>query len=125
MPQPPTISDAEWHVMQVLWQDAPRTAADVVEALAADHDWHPRTVKTMLGRLVGKGVLAFTRDGKRYLYRPAVTRDAAIREQVRSLRDRAFDGATGSMLAYLVRHNRLSRDDLNELKRLLDEEETA
>jgi predicted transcriptional regulator len=125
MPQPPTISDAEWRVMQVLWQDAPRSAADVVEALAADHDWHPRTIKTMLNRLVGKGALAFTRDGKRYLYHPAVTRDAAIREEVRSLRDRAFDGAAGPMLAYLVRHNRLSPGDLDELKRLLDEEQTA
>ncbi len=107
--------------MNVLWESSPLGASEVVDALASQHDWHPRTIKTMLNRLAKKGALTFTRDGKRYLYRPAVTREEAVRHEVRSLRDRVFDGAAAPMLAYLVNQQKLSPDELDELKRILDE----
>ena len=122
MHQSPTISDAEWHVMHVLWEQSPRTAVDVVDALAPKHDWHDRTIKTMLNRLVKKGALSFAKEGKRYLYEPAISRDQAVRDQVHSLRDRVFEGAAAPMLTYLVKQKNLSKDELTELKRILDEQ---
>lgn len=117
------ISDAEWRVMQVLWDRSPLTAGEVVESLADTCDWSPATVKTMLGRLVKKGVLAYEQDGKRYLYRPAVTREDAVKRESRSFLDRVFDGAAGAMLAHFVRGQKLTRRELNELRRLLEEKE--
>lgn len=117
----PTISDAEWRVMQVLWGKSPRTAADVVDVLADKQNWRPRTVKTMLNRLVKKGALTFEQDGKRYLYQPAVTREQAVRHEVGTLRDRVFDGAAAPMLSYLIEQQDLSREQIDELKRILDE----
>ncbi len=65
----PNISDAEWEVMNVVWDDGPLGAAEVAERLATSTDWTEATVKTLLGRLVKKGALTYEIDGRRYLYR--------------------------------------------------------
>jgi len=120
----PAISDTEWLVMQVLWDRSPLTANEVVDALAVKHarkTWHPRTVKTMLNRLITKGALGFTTEGKRYLYRPAVTRAACVRQESQSFTNRVFEGATAPMISYLVKQSRLSAEELDQLKRILDD----
>ena len=92
MTRPPQISDAEWEVMKVLWESSPRTASDVVEALCEPMQWHPKTVKTLLGRLVKKGVVRFREEGNRYLYRPAFERERYVEQESRSFVDRVFGG---------------------------------
>ena len=116
----PKISDAEWQVMDVLWAQSPQTANEVVDALATQSGWSAATIKTMLNRLVRKRALKFKAEGKRYLYAPAIPRDAAVRAETRSLADRLFGGAVGPMLAHFVEDARLSRDEINELRKLLD-----
>ena len=64
-----SISDAEWQVMNAVWQGQPLTAQEVVARLAGQSDWAPATVKTMLHRLVKKRVLAYQLQGNRYVYR--------------------------------------------------------
>lgn len=120
MPDIPSISDAEWRVMQVVWDHAPITGSDVARQLANDNDWSPRTVKTMLSRLVDKGALTYEEDGNRYLYGPAVSRETCIRDASRSFLDRVFAGDPSLMLAQLVKQSRLKPDDIAELKRILD-----
>lgn len=105
--------------MDVLWAKSPLTAGEVVDALAAS-GWGAATIKTMLNRLVGKRALKFKADGKRYLYTPAVTREAAVRSETRGLVDRIFGGAAGPMLAHFVEDARLSREEIAELRKLLD-----
>ena len=80
----PSISNSEWQVMQVIWESHPLTANQIVELLDDLVDWHPRTVKTLLNRLVRKGALSFKRDGKRYLYSPKVSWDRCVRAVVGS-----------------------------------------
>ena len=75
MPTIPTISDAEWEVMAVLWTTSPLTANEVVDRLEGRKTWSPRTVKTLLNRLVNKKALAYETRGNRYLYRPANIHD--------------------------------------------------
>ena len=119
----PRISEAEWQVMDVLWRsgDSPRAAGDIVDALAkTGSDWEPATIKTMLNRLVKKGALRFKTEGKRYLYTPAVTRQACVRSEGRSFLDRVFGGAAGPLIAHFVEDARLSKDEIAELRRLLD-----
>ena len=118
---PPAISDSEWDVMNILWSaQSPLAAADVVERLAAVRDWSPRTVKTLLNRLINKGALAYDLQGKRYLYRPRVSRDQCVRDETRSFLSRVFAGAPGPMLLQFVAQAKLTPDEIEALKRLLD-----
>ena len=123
----PTISDAEWQVMDVIWDAAgPVTANDVVTRLAPRRTgWSPRTVKTMLNRLVNKGALAYQADGKRYLYEPAVSRDACVRAESRSFLGRVFGGATGAALLHFVEQHDLTPGEIEQLTRVLEQRKGA
>jgi BlaI family transcriptional regulator, penicillinase repressor len=122
MSRTPTISDAEWEVMNVLWEQSPRTASEVVEILGTRMSWNPSTVKTLLGRLVKKGVLRFRSEGNRYLYTPAIPRERYVRTESRSFIERVF-GSEAPMILHFVREARLSKEEIEELRRLLDEKE--
>jgi len=115
------ISDAESVVMDVLWRRAPQTADEVVAALAQSTDWQEPTIKTLLNRLLKKGVVAAERDGKRYLYRPLLKREDYVHSQSKTLLDRLFDGRVAPLVAHFSERRKLSKKDLAELKRLIGE----
>ncbi len=117
----PSISEAEWQVMQIVWGSSPISAAEVVEELADQMDWHPRTIKTMLNRLVKKGALDFKVQGNRYLYRPRVSRRQCIRAESRSFLDRVFNGEAADLLAHVVKHEKLSKIEIDQLRKILNE----
>jgi BlaI family transcriptional regulator, penicillinase repressor len=117
------ISNAEWEVMNVIWGRSPITANEVVEALAKQTEWSPKTIKTMLNRLVRKGALAYEAQGKSYLYRPKVSKTACVREESRSFMERVFDGDPTPMLTHLVKNTKLSPDDIKQLRQILEEKE--
>lgn len=113
------IGEAEYAVMEVLWQDAPLTAAEVAERVPASRDWSIRTVKTMLGRLLAKGILSHEEDGRRYLYRPAVARADYVAQESGKLIDRMFGGKVTPLVAHLAERDRLSPADIAEIEALL------
>jgi predicted transcriptional regulator len=115
------ISDAESVVMEVLWRRAPLSAEDVVAALAASTDWQEPTIKTLLNRLLKKRAIEAERDGKRYLYRPLLKRTDYVHSQSKSLLDRLFDGRVAPLVAHFSERRKLSKKDLAELKRLIEE----
>ena len=125
MATPPTISDAEWDVMQVAWAAAPQpvTANEVVDKLAGRKGWNPKTVRTLLNRLMNKGALAVEAQGKRYLYRPAVTREECVRRESRSFLSRVFGGAAGAMLVHFVNETPLTPEEVAQLKKVLARKE--
>src|SRR3954470_4088858 len=124
MPKPPDISDAEWNVMQALWDaGAPLTANEVVDRVADRRGWNPRTVKTLLNRLVKKRALGFEAEGNRYRYYPLVTREECVRRESRSFLARVFGGATGAMLVHFVNESPLTPDEIGQLKRVLARKE--
>jgi len=116
------ISDAEWQVMRVLWERAPRSSAEVAEALAGATGWHPKTVQTLLGRLVRKGCVRYRAEGTRYLYRPALSRRAAVRAEGRSFLERVFGGDARELLLHFAGEAELTPEEAAELRRLLDEQ---
>jgi len=122
MPAVPQISDAEWDVMKIVWEAGPLTAGQIVQKLDGQTNWHPRTIKTLLGRLVKKGAVAMTADGNRYLYRAKVTREACRRSETRSFLSRVFDGAVAPALVHFLEHAELSKDEIKELKDILERE---
>ena len=97
------ISDAEWVVMNLVWSSSPIEAAEVIDRIAADNGWTAATVKTMLHRLVRKGALATEQIGKKYLYTPAVRRDACVRQASRSFLERVFGGDATPALIHFVK----------------------
>lgn len=115
------IGDAEFAVMEVLWEEAPLTAAEVAERVPADRGWSVRTVKTMLSRLLAKGSLAHEEDGRRYLYRPALRREDYVAQESRKLLDRMFGGRLTPLVAHLAERDRLSPRDIEEIEALLKE----
>ncbi len=123
MPNQPSISDAEWDVMEALWAESPLTANDVIERIGKRNDWNPRTVKTLLNRLVKKRALGFEAEGKRYHYFPKVTKADCVRSRTRSFLAGVFGGAVGPMLAHFVSEAPLTPEEIRELKKMLDRRE--
>ncbi len=113
------IGEAEYAVMEVLWRDAPLTAAEVADRVPAERAWNIRTVKTMLGRLLAKGALAHEEDGRRYLYRPAIARADYVAQESGRLIDRMFGGRVTPLVAHLAERDRLSEADIAEIEALL------
>lgn len=113
------ISDAEYAVMEVLWDQSPLTAAEVAERADPERGWTDRTVKTLLSRLLGKGVLAHEEDGRRYLYRPTIERGDYVARESRKLVDRMFGGRVTPLVAHLAERDDLSPDDIAEIEALL------
>ena len=105
--------------MDAVWAGWPVTANEIVERLAGQTDWNPRTIKTMLNRLVGKGALGFKAEGKRYLYEPRASREDCVRAQSRSFLSRVFGGATGAALLHFVEEHDLSPAEIEQLKKVL------
>jgi BlaI family penicillinase repressor len=126
MKQTPALSDGEWEVMDVLWgADGPLLAEQIVDRISGRKSWSPRTVKTLLNRLIKKGALEFESQGKRYLYRPAVPREQCVGQASKSFLSRVFGGSAGPMLVHFVTHAKLSTAELAELQRLLVEKQSA
>jgi len=117
----PRISDAEWTVMKVLWDRSPLPASEIIEALEKSESWAPKTVKTLLNRLVKKGALGFVQEGRAYLYRPLVSESASTTAASEAFLARVFGGSLKPMLAHFVEEKRLSSKEVKELKRLLEE----
>jgi BlaI family penicillinase repressor len=124
MKSTPKISETEWEVMKIVWSHAPCSAGQIIDHLhAEDPSWHPKTVKTLLGRLVKKGALDFKKEGRAYLYRPLVKEKQCVDAVSKSFLHRFFDGSLKPMLAHFVERRKLTSTEVRELKRLLEENE--
>jgi BlaI family transcriptional regulator, penicillinase repressor len=124
MKRTPRISETEWKVMKVVWTLAPCSAGQIIEALTdTDPEWHPRTVKAFLNRLVSKKVLGFRKEGRAYLYRPLVAEKDCVDAASKSFLDLVFGGSLKPMLAHFVEHKKLSDDEIRELRRMLKNED--
>ena len=117
----PKISESEWLVMRVLWSKSPLAAQEVFEQLDGETKWKPKTVKTLIDRLVNKGAVKYEKDGRRYLYYPAVGRDECITTERRSFVRRVYGGITKPMLAAFLEDAELSSEDIEELKNILEQ----
>jgi BlaI family transcriptional regulator, penicillinase repressor len=116
----PSITAAEWVVMRVLWAKAPLSTNEVVAALGDRTDWKPKTIHTLLARLVQKGALRAEKRGREYVYSPLVRAEKCEYELSRSFLGRFFDGELAPFLARFVERERLSKRQIEELKRILE-----
>jgi BlaI family transcriptional regulator, penicillinase repressor len=137
MPAVPSITQAEWHVMKILWEHQERqrgawmTAGEIVEPIARERQMHHRTVRTLLSRLVKKGAVEARSEapgggagtaGGGYQYRARIARQAVVQEESQSFLSRVFDGNAAPALVHLLQESRdrLTREELAELRALLN-----
>jgi BlaI family penicillinase repressor len=115
------ISEAESVVMEVLWERSPIGAEEVVAALADAQQWQEATIKTLLNRLLNKGAIRAEKDGRRYLYSPLLKREDWLTRESKGLLDRLFGGRVAPLVAHFSEHRKLSRKDIAELKKLIED----
>lgn len=115
----PKISDSEWEVMKVLWDQSPLSANDIAAGLN-ETKWSLPTIRTLIGRLVQKKALRFEKAGREYLYSPCFSRDECTRHERRSFLRRVYDGALNPLLAGLLDDEDLSQEEIESLYRMLD-----
>jgi BlaI family penicillinase repressor len=116
-----SISEAESKVMHVLWQTSPLATEDIIAALDGPDRWHSSTIKTLLTRLLKKGAIRAQQDGRRYLYTPVMKREQWITDESTGLLDRLFGGRVAPLVAHFSERKKLSKKDVAELKRLIQE----
>lgn len=121
----PQVSEAEWEVMKVIWANSSCTANEVVDALEGTTEWKPKTIKTLINRLVKKEVVSYKLnedDKKTYHYFAIVSESECIKAESHSFLKRVFNGSLNAMLANFLSESEteLSQEQIDELKRILD-----
>jgi BlaI family transcriptional regulator, penicillinase repressor len=117
----PRITDAEWTVMKVVWAHKTTTAKEVVEALASETAWKLQTVQTLMTRLVQKGALAVDKSSREHIFTPLLTEQECRQAVSRSFLARVFGGEIAPFLACLLERQKLTRKEIADLRRILDE----
>lgn len=114
------LSDGEWKLMKVLWQQSPRTLGALVAALAPTTGWSKATVFMMLKRLIAKGAVSLDESGKYQQYSAAVSYAEVEPEETASFLTKVYGGSVGLMVSNLVGRGALSEQEIRELKAILD-----
>jgi BlaI family penicillinase repressor len=116
------IGESEWYVMKALWENAPLSGAQIVERLSRETDWSQSTIYTMIRRLHQKGAICAKKE-EVTLYSPVVTQEEAERQEASSFVKRVYEGSVQMMVQGFLKDNRLTQQDIRELKKLLEERE--
>ena len=120
MKKTPEITRSEWKIMRVLWLKSPLPAYDITAELSRTEDWHPNTIKTLLTRLHKKKVLAVKKYKNLFLYSPLVTEDESIQAESQSFLERLFGGSVRPLLVHFAEREKLTKEDLVELQKILE-----
>jgi BlaI family penicillinase repressor len=121
--QPIELTEAEWTIIKAVWEKEPCTAPDVQQKLAKQTEWTYSTVRTLMDRMVAKGLLAAEKVRNLTLYRSAVTRPQAQRGELLYALKHAFNGALTPLVQCLLDTNDVSREELAQLKQIISEHE--
>ena len=114
----PELTEAEWTIMKVVWEEEPCAAGTVQEALAQSKDWTYGTVKNTMDRMVKKGFLQVERIRNLQLFRSAISESQARKKEFRKMLTRAFDGALTPLMQFLIENEDFSQEDLKQLRHL-------
>ena len=113
------VTDSEWYVLDCLWQHAPQTAMELVEALSRRVGWAKSTTLTTLRRMEEKGLLAGETVGRSRRFTPLVDREAVILRETSGFLDRVYQGSVGLMVSAMAQDKALSRDEIDQLYEIL------
>lgn len=115
----PKISDSEWIVMNTIWGNYPATSTKIISLLQPT-EWSPKTIHTLISRLVNKGVVGVDKDKTFYEYYPLVSSTECIYEETKMFLQKVSNGSLGLFIANFLKSEKLTNEEINELKKILD-----
>lgn len=117
----PQISEAEFEVMKIVWKYAPISTRDITEKLLQTTNWSPKTIQTLIKRLVTKGALTYEKQSRMFIYTPAVKENEYIGQESNSFLKRYYNGDITAMVSAYIENDRLSESELDALRSLLSQ----
>ena len=117
-----SISEAEYQVMKLIWDKAPVSTKEVTEILTVESSWKPKTIQTLLSRLVKKGAIGYKKEGRVFVYTPLIKEEDYVEQESSSFLNKFYDGALNSMVVNFLEQDKLTENDINEFKKILDME---
>ena len=118
----PQISEAEFEVMKIVWKYAPISTNEITEKLLQTTSWSPKTIQTLIKRLVTKGVLTYEKQSRVFVYTPKVKEKEYINQESKYFLNPYYDGDITAMVSAYVENDRLSEAELDTLRALLSQE---
>lgn len=117
----PQISEAEFEVMKIVWKYAPINTNEITDKLLETTAWSPKTIQTLIKRLVKKGVLAYEKQSRVFVYTPLVKENEYIGHESNSFLKRFYDGNITAMLSAYIDNDRLTESEIETLRSLLSD----
>lgn len=114
------ITEAELYVIKVLWKNSPLTASQIIDELKEDTQWNPKTIHTLISRLVAKSVIGSEKKGSYKLYFPLVTEEYYQNVQTKSFLEKVYNGSFPLLITNFIKEEKLSEQEICELKAILD-----
>ncbi len=118
----PQISEAEFEVMKIVWKYAPISTNEITERLVKTTTWNPKTIQTLIKRLVTKGALAYEKQSRVFVYTPLVDENEYIGQESRSFLNRFYNGNITSMLSAFIENEKLTENEISTLRSLLSKD---
>lgn len=115
----PQISEAEFEVMKIVWKHAPISTNEITNRLVQTTTWSPKTIQTLIKRLVTKGALTYEKQSRVFVYTPVVKENEYIGQESNSFLERYYDGNITAMLSAYIENDKLSETELEHLRSLL------
>lgn len=119
----PQISDAEYEVMKIIWKYSPISTNEVTEKLSASTSWSPETIHTLLNRLVKKKAITYSKESRVFVYTPLITQEEYLEHKSNTFLSQYFDGNLSAFMANYVHSEKISDEQLNDLKKLFSSPE--
>ncbi|MDE5782608.1 MAG: BlaI/MecI/CopY family transcriptional regulator [Lachnospiraceae bacterium] len=115
----PQISEAEFEVMKIVWKCAPISTNEITEKLTQTTTWSPKTIQTLIKRLVTKGVLSYEKQSRVFVYTPLIKENEYINQESRSFLKRFYNGDITAMLSAYIDNDKLSESEIDTLRSIL------
>ena len=117
----PQISESEFEVMKIIWKYAPISTNEITEKLLQTTSWSPKTIQTLIKRLVNKGAVTYEKQSRMFVYTPVIKENEYIGQESNSFLNRYYDGNITTMLSAYIENDKLSESELDTLRTLLSQ----
>lgn len=117
----PQITEAEFEIMKVVWKYAPISTNEITERLMQTTNWSPKTIQTLIKRLVTKGALTYEKQSRVFVYTPLVDEHEYLNQQSNSFLKRFYGGNLTNMVSSYLEHDKLSTTEIDTLRSLLSD----
>ena len=117
----PQISEAEYEIMKIIWDESPISTNDVCKKVPASHNWSQKTIHTLLSRLTAKHVITYEKRGRMYYYYPIISKKRYLKQENHQFLNRFYNGKMAPMLSSLLSDEKISNQELNAMYQLIQE----